>query len=76
MIMRVCTYVFPLNKIILRDDVIIDLIVIGVELRDNMRFSVPARGEIMGSLGILLSKRAADPWRDRIMQREYYRRLT
>lgn len=48
MIMRVCTYVFPLNKIILRDDVIIGVIVIGVELRDNMRFSVPARGEITG----------------------------
>ena len=50
--MRVCTYVFPLNKIILRDDVIIGVIVIGVELRDNMRFSVPARGEITGSLGV------------------------
>ena len=62
MIMRVCTYVFPLNKIILRDDVIIDLIVIGVELRDNMRFSVPARGEIMGSLGI--SSRNVLPTRD------------
>lgn len=48
MIMRVCTYVFSLNEIIPRDDFVIGVIVIGVKLRDNMRFSVPRRGEITG----------------------------
>lgn len=38
MLMRVRAYVFSLNEIIPRGDVIIDVIVIGVELRDNMRF--------------------------------------
>lgn len=48
MVMKACTYVFSLNEIIPRGDFIISVIVIGVKLRDNVRFSVSTGREIMG----------------------------